>query len=215
MKCCQSSQCRGIANVFDNAKAKDELENYRNQGPKNTTLVLLDRINQHSIQGTSLLDIGGGVGAIQHVLLSLGVNTAISVDASDAYSKISEQEALRLGLADRVSYFVGNFIDLAPEIPAADIVTLDRVICCFDDMHSLVTLSASRARKLYGLVFPRDLWWVKMGFRLANFIQKLRRDPFRLFAHPTKSVDAILREKGLERVFHHRGFFWQVLLYQR
>lgn len=215
MNCCQSSQCRGITNVFDDASAKDELEGYRKRGPKKTTRVLLDRIKQSSIQGASLLDIGGGVGAIQHELLRGGVKTATSVEASSAYSKISEQETVRLGLADRVSYFVGNFVDLAPEIEDADIVTLDRVICCFDDMYSLVELSASKARQLYGLVFPRDLWWVKLGFRFANFIQKLRKDPFRIFVHGTESVDAIVRDQGLERVFHYKGFFWQVLLYQR
>lgn len=215
MKCCQSSQCKGIANVFDDKRAMEEFEDYQNRGPKKTTLVLLDRIKQHSIQGASLLDIGGGIGAIQHELLGAGASTATSVDASLAYSKISEQESMRLGLSDRISFFVGNFIDLAPEIQAADIVTLDRVICCFDDMHSLVRLSASRAQWLYGLVFPRDFWWVKLGFRFANFIQNLRKDPFRLFAHATESVDASIREQGLERVFHHKGFFWQVLLYQR
>ena len=35
-----------------------------------------------------------------------------------------------------------------------DILTLDRVICCYPDMQKLVGLSAKRARKLYGLIYP-------------------------------------------------------------
>ena len=45
---------------------------------------------------------------------------------------------------------------MSDEIEAADVVTLDRVICCYPDMEALVGRSAERALRLYGLVHPRD-----------------------------------------------------------
>ncbi len=38
----------------------------------------------------------------------------------------------------------------------ADIVTLDRVGCCYLAVDELVTASAAHARRLYGLVLPRE-----------------------------------------------------------
>ena len=53
-------------------------------------------------------------------------------------------------------------------LPAATIVTLDRVICCYPDMERLVRTSAEKARRLYGAVYPRERWWARVGVALMN-----------------------------------------------
>ena len=88
------------------------------------------------------------MGAVQHELINAGVQQVTSVEASSAYLNAAKEEAQRRRLADHVSYYHGNFADLASDIAPADIVTLDRVICCYHDMEKLVGLSAARARKL-------------------------------------------------------------------
>jgi hypothetical protein len=55
-----------------------------------------------------------------------------------------------------MSFQYGDFVALAPALSAADVVTLDRVICCYDDMPALVGRSAALAERLYGVVYPRD-----------------------------------------------------------
>lgn len=212
MNCCQ---CQGIEAVFDPKHAAKELENYRTKGPAKTTRMLIDALKARGIKGMTLLDIGGGVGAIQHGLLRAGVTDATDVDASPAYLRAAQEEAERQGFADRVTYHAGDFVDLAREIEPADIVTLDRVICCYHDMEALVGLSSARARRLYGLVFPRDEWWVRMAGPIANLFFRLRRNPFRVFLHPTEAVEAVLRSNGLERRFCRKTFVWQVMVYQR
>jgi magnesium-protoporphyrin O-methyltransferase len=163
----------------------------------------------------TLLDIGGGVGAIQHRLLNAGVNRATNVDASTAYIKAAQGEAERLGHSDRVSYHHGNFVDLAPEIVPADIVTLDRAICCYHDMPALVGLSAARAAKFYGLVYPRDTWWLKIGVTIINLFSWLLRWEYRFFVHPTEAVETVLHNNGLREYFHRKTFLWQVAVYAR
>ena len=71
-------------------------------------------------------------------------------------------------------------------------------------MEKLVGLSAARSRKLYGLVYPRDAWWVKIVLAFENFTFWLRRNPFRTFAHPSKSVEDILGKNGLKRRSYHQ-----------
>ncbi len=212
MNCCQ---CQGIEDVFNDRVVEGELSRFRAAGPRRETRMLIGALKEKGIQGYSLLDIGGGVGAVQYGLLEAGCQAATDVDASRAYLRAAGEEARRRGLAERVSYQHGNFVDLAARIPNADIVTLDRVICCYPDMEKLVSLSAARAGKLYGLVFPRDAWWMRIGFAVMNLIFRLQHSSFRIFPHPTQAVEALVASHGLQRVFYRRSSIWQVVVYAR
>lgn len=212
MNCCQ---CQGIEKEFNQKEAAEDLKRYRQSGPDETTRLLINALVAEGVEGMTLLDIGGGVGAVQNELLKAGVSRATSVDASTAYIEAAKEEAQRRGHADRICFQHGDFVDLAPDIPPADIVTLDRVICCYHDMQRLVGLSSARARKLYGVVYPRDTWWTKIGLPMMNFFYWLRRTPFRVFAHPTAEVDAIVQGNGLQERFYRKTFVWQVAVYAR
>jgi magnesium-protoporphyrin O-methyltransferase len=212
MNCCQ---CQGIEELFNTQQVSRELANYREKGPNKTTHLLIDAIKVEGIQGTSLIDIGGGLGAIQHELLAAGVQNATDVDASQAYLTAAQGEAQRRGIKERIIFLHGNFVDLAPQIPPADIVTLDRVICCYPDMEKMVSLSAARARKVYGLVYPRDVWWVRIGIKIMNFIFRLQKNPFRTFSHPTRVVEAIVKDNGFMPRFYRHTLVWQVVVYTR
>jgi len=212
MDCCQ---CKGIETVFNEKEARGKLKAYREDGPAKTTRMLIDALRAQGVEGMTLLDIGGGIGAIQHELLRAGVERATAVDASSAYLKAARQEAERQGNADRVSFHQGNFVDLAPEIPPADIVTLDRVICCYYDVRSLVGLSAAKAGSLYGLVYPQDTWWTRVLVRADNLWMWVRRNPFRGFVHPEQMVQALVRDGGLTRRYHRLSGPWQVAVYAR
>jgi hypothetical protein len=212
MNCCQ---CQGIEDLFNEKTVTKELTHYRKKGPDKTTRMIAEALKAEGVQGLSLLDIGGGVGAIQHDLLLAGLQQATDVDASQAYLTAARKEAQRRGLVDQITFKHGNFVDLAEQIPPADLVTLDRVICCYPDMVNLVNLSAARARKLYGLVYPRDTWWMKVGAAVLNFFFRLRKSPFRTFVHPTQAVDALVSRYGLKRHFYRRTLIWQVVVYTR
>ena len=212
MNCCQ---CEGIERLFNQAEAAKKLKQYRRKGPDKTTRLLINALRGYGVEGMTLLDIGGGVGAIQHELLKAGVSRAASVEASSAYLNTAKAETERQGNAGRVTYHYGNFVDLAAALPPADVVTLDRVICCYHDMPKLIGLSVARAVKLYGLVYPRDTWWMKLGLAAGNLFFRLRRTPFRVFVHPTEAVEAIIQAEGLKRSFYRTTGMWQVVVYAR
>jgi magnesium-protoporphyrin O-methyltransferase len=208
-------QCQGIESLFDQRLADTQLERVRRRGPQKTTRLLVEALRAHGVRGRSLLDIGGGVGTLQHQLLASGAREAVDVDASSAYLRAARSEAERLGFVDRVRYHHGNFLDLAHGIPPADIVTLERVICCFDEMEELVGMSADRAQHLYGLVYPRDAWWTRLGIWIMNLGYRLRGNPFRVFAHKTAAVESILERRGLARISHGTTGLWQVAVFAR
>lgn len=208
-------QCEGIERCFGTERVTQELANYRKRGAAKATRLLIEALQTEPLEGLTLLDIGGGVGAIAHAVLPAGVSQALDVDASTAYLAAAREEAERRGLSERMRFTHGNFIELAPTILAADLVTLDRVICCFDDMPALVGLSAARAKRLYGLVYPRDTWWMRLYNRARRVLSGMRRTPMRFYVHSTTAVDAVVRAQGLERRTSREAGVWQVVLYAR
>jgi 2-polyprenyl-3-methyl-5-hydroxy-6-metoxy-1,4-benzoquinol methylase len=212
MTCCQ---CQGIERLFDRREAQRKLHAYTRHGPDRTTRLLVDAVKAENIEDATLLDIGGGVGVAQLELLLAGLRSATDVDASSAYLDVAREEARRRGYGNRVNYRHGDFVALAPEIEPADIVTLDRVICCYHDMPALVSASAAKVLRLYGLVYPHDAWWTRCFSATENMVFRMRRHPYRSFIHPTRLVDALIRGAGLERRLLHQGAFWQVILYAR
>ncbi len=208
-------QCEGIETKFDWKNAAKELENYRKKGPDETTRILIDALRAEGVDGMTLLDVGGGVGAIQHELLQAGVSSCINAEASTAYIEAAKEEANRQNHADRISHIHGNFVDKAADIPGSDIVTLDRVICCYHDVDALVRTSSGLARKLYGVVYPRGTWLAKIVTALENLYFRVQRISFRTFVHPPEVVESILRDQGFERRFYHEKGTWQVVVFGR
>ena len=216
MGCCErEGQCRGIENRFDNDAGARKLQSYLRSGPDRTTRILVDALRAEGVGDATLLDIGGGIGAIQLELLASGLRSATDVDAASGYITVARKEAERRGYSGRVTYRHGDCVELADEIEPADIVTLDRVICCYNDMPALVGASAIKARRLYGVVYPRDDWWVRLSMAAENFGEWIQRSSFRAFVHPTRAVDGMIRDAGFERRFFHRGAVWQVVVYAR
>jgi magnesium-protoporphyrin O-methyltransferase len=201
--------------MFSSGEAENDLKRYRKKGPDPTTRALIEALVAEGVDGATLLDIGGGIGAIQLELLAAGAARAESVDASEAYVEVAHSEAERRGFADRTSGRVGDFVALAPDIEPADIVTLDRVVCCYPDLRALLEAAAGRARRLVGLVYPRDVWWNRIVARVINAFGWLTRNDTRWYLHRPGQVDALLRGAGYERREIKRNVIWQVVVYRR
>jgi magnesium-protoporphyrin O-methyltransferase len=214
MDCCQP-----MANIFDQRRVRRELARFRRKGPDKTTRALVsairDSLGPAGVAGASVLDIGGGLGAIQLELLELGAGSATSVDASPAYVAAATEEATRRGYAGRITHRAANFVEVAPEVAPADIVTLERVICCYRDMPALVGASAARAQRTYGLVYPRDIWWLRGARQVLNFTLWATRGAFRFYVHPTAAVEAVVRQHGLARACARNVGMWQVVIFTR
>src|SRR5687767_9415231 len=102
MDCCH---CQAVDRYFDANHAAQNLERYRRHGPVRTTQMLIEALEQQGVSGRTLLDIGGGIGAIQHELLKAGARHAWSVEASSASLVAAREEAGRQGLAGQVAYY--------------------------------------------------------------------------------------------------------------
>jgi len=207
--------CEITDNTFGEKEAKAGLKDYRTKGPANQTKLILEAVRSLSLKDVALLDVGGGIGTIHHELLGDIAREATHVDASSAYLKIAREEATRLGHSNRVNFVHADFTDIALELKEADIVTLDRVICCYPDFRKLLKSAAGKSRKVVAMTYPRETWYTRIAWCIIDFFQRLGRDPFRVFLHPVAEMETLLNGEGLKKVLVKRLLVWEMALYQR
>jgi magnesium-protoporphyrin O-methyltransferase len=209
------THCQCAEKLFDDKGARRELKSYHKKGPKAVTRKLIALLLPRVKAGNSLLDIGGGIGAIQLAALEAGAEKVTDVDASGGYLAVAAEESRRKGYGEKVSYRYGDFLDLADGIEKHDIVTLDKVICCYPDYRGLLSTAAGKAGKTLAVVFPRDMWLVKLVMGLGNMWLRFRGSAFRVYPHPSAQVFELIEMQGLRKVAsdHHRA--WQIVVFER
>ncbi len=211
----EPSCCRPHYSVFDEAIAREDLEDYRADGPDLESADLVAALDREGLTGATAVDIGSGVGTIGHALVAAGVVHLTDVDGSPAYLAAAREEAERLGTLDRWEFREGDYVALAGDIGPAQVVTLGRVVCCYADWRGLVAASTAHAQRLYGLVYPVSRWWLRLAASIANPLFRLTRRTFRIYIHPDRAVDAAIRAAGFEQIHNRRGLVWQTAVYRR
>lgn len=207
--------CCGAESIFDQKSAEKDLNRYKRKGPNKTTRILLNMLTRNGVEGMSLLDIGGGVGVIQHELLKAGVIKTSDVDASTSYQTMAKQIAKDNDTLDRMNFIHGDFIDHASEIEKHDIVTLERVVCCYPDVHKLIQMSTDNANMYYCLVYPRDNFLSRALIKMTHLYFWIKRNPFRTFVHSEKNMYSLIKKQGFELVRQDNAFIWRVVVFKR
>jgi magnesium-protoporphyrin O-methyltransferase len=201
--------------AFGEGDARADLRRYLAKGATGTTLRLIEGLASGDATGLSVLDIGAGVGAVHLELLARGAVSAVDVDASRAYIEAARSEAERRGLGDRVRHVKADFVAVSEDLEPADLVALDRVVCCYPDMPALLGRAAALTRRRLGLVYPRDTLVMRTFAWLGSIWYRLVRSEYRPFAHRTAAVEAVVAGAGLRPRDRHVGWIWQTVIYER
>ncbi|MEP7040098.1 MAG: methyltransferase domain-containing protein [Chloroflexota bacterium] len=211
------SQCCGqdFERVFDAREAERDLESWQEDGLPESTAELIDAIRAAGVEDAMLIDIGAGVGMVHLELLASGAAQALDVDASSAYLATARAEAERQGVGDRVTYRHGDVVDLADDLPPSDIVTLDRVICCYPDLAALLGAALRPRPRLIGLVHPTDTWWVRGSLTVLNALSWLLRRRDHFYIHRQAEIDRLLGGAGFAQLHRGGSRVWRVAVYGR
>jgi 2-polyprenyl-3-methyl-5-hydroxy-6-metoxy-1,4-benzoquinol methylase len=213
MTCCSGEGA--AAHFFGSRRAERDLRRYQRRGPDASTRMLLTEIRGHPLQDLQLLDVGSGIGVIAAELSTAGLASATLVDASPAYLSVARRHLGSRYGSRPLQFVVGDFTNTGTTLPDADVVTLDRVVCCYPDAESLLTTAAMRARRLMAFSFPRDRWFTRLTTALVNLCFRLARNPFRIFVHSQQRMDSALVDAGMVRAAHQESFLWRFHLYRR
>ena len=210
--CCSP---KGYRWVFSERNARSEAKRYRRKGLDGTSREIVDFLREQGVEGQSVLEIGGGVGAIQIELLKAGASRAVSVELTPTYEEAAIGLLEEAGMRDRVQRQVVDFVEGASAVQAADVVVLNRVLCCYPDMPRLAAAAADHTRRLLVLSYPRRTWWTIASFACFNWFLSLFRRQFHVFVHRPLEIMATAREHGLVPVLDRPGAFWTVAALRR
>jgi hypothetical protein len=210
--CCSP---KGYRWVFSESSARADAKRYRRKGLDATSRRIVDFLKKQGVEGRTVLEVGGGIGAIQIELLRAGAARAISIELTPTYEETATDLLKEAGLESRVERRVMDFADANGEAPRADIVIMNRVICCYPDMPKLAGAAADHTAEMLVLSYPRRTWWTRIGLSAGNFALRLARREFQVFLHPPPMILAASERRGLRTVFNRPGTFWTVAALRR
>jgi len=95
-------------------------------------------------------------------------------------------------------------------VEAADIVIMNRVLCCYPDMPKLTAMASAHCREVMALSFPKDRRWTRAALKGANLLMRLTRRHFQVFVHRPERILAVAEQHGLMPGLNQPGGFWQV-----
>lgn len=202
---------RGYRRIFSERSAHAAAARYRKKGLDGTSQRIVDLLLKQGVEGKSVLEVGGGIGAIQVELLRAGASRAVSIELTPTYEVAAAELLAAMGMAKRIERRVLDFVDAGAEVEAADIVVLNRVVCCYPDMPRLVGTAADHARGTLVLSFPKQQWWTRAALAMGNLVFRLTRREFHVFLHPPARIRQEAEAHGLKVSSDQSGLFWEVL----
>jgi 2-polyprenyl-3-methyl-5-hydroxy-6-metoxy-1,4-benzoquinol methylase len=206
---------KGYRQIFSEKNAAGEAGRYRRNGLDGTSKRIVGLIRERDIEGKTLLEVGGGIGAIEIELLKAGMARAVNVELTPTYEAAAGKLLVEAGLTDRVDRRLMDFVDAGASVEAADVVVMNRVICCYPDMPKLARAAAERTTGMLVLSFPNRRWWTRLGLTLANLGFRVFRMQFRVFLHPPALILAAVEEHGFDISHNQVGLLWQVVALER
>ena len=185
------------------------------------TASLLDAITEAGVTERTVLDVGCGIGDLAIEVVARGAASGTGYDLSPKAIDEARRLAVSRGVGDRMRFEVGDGAML--DLPAADIVVINRVVCCYPDADNLLDHTLGAARGVFAVTAPVSRgpigWWNRLWSALENVGYRLRPtkyDGFRVFIHDLDRIDERIRAAGFRRTRHeHRRIVWDLAVYTR
>ena len=207
--CCKPG---GYERLFSAKQARLDASLYRKRGLGGTSRRLVELAGD--VSGESVLEVGGGVGAIELDLLAAGADRATNVELSGEYEEEAEKLLAERGLTERVDRRVGDFV--TEPVEPHDVVVMHRVVCCYPNVDRLMGVAAAHTRRRLVLTYPRERSWTRAGIGAINFFMRISGSEFRAFVHPVARMKAAAEREGLVLESREQpGWIWENAAYQR
>ena len=179
--------------------------------------MLLGLLSDVGVVAPTVLELGCGSAALMTELVRRGAASADGVDLSPDMIDAARRRAAEADVADRSSFVLGDGA-LIP-LEAHDWVVLDRVICCYPNVESLlanatraatrrVAFSVPNSRGLRGLIN-------KIGWFIDDIPTRLRGSGCPTFVHSINRIERILVRAGFTRSRDARLGLWYAAVWER
>jgi hypothetical protein len=208
--CCNPS---GYERLFDSRAARNNLRHYDKHGLNKMARRMVEYLKGRGLDGHRIIEVGGGIGAVQVELLKAGAVNAINVELSDGYEEVAAQLVSREGLDGRVERRIGDFTEIARGMEADDVI-MNRVICCYPHMERLMNAALSASRQFVAATFPRDRMMFHVYVGLEDLYNRMRGVDFRAYIHPPQDILETATRAGYEVAFNECDFMWHGVVFE-
>ena len=208
---------KAIADEF-NSSACEFCCRYKREGLSKSSKILMNWLVEEGLSGKTLLDLGCGAGTFSVEALKNGASTSTGFDLAPEMIMAADSLAAEMGLDKRARFSLGNAA--SADLPASEVVVMDKVICCYPEVGPLLKNASSASRETIGFILPRDeglwKWPLRLAARTGNLVYRLRRRKNNWFyIHSLKSMDGTLRGAGFARRKKAASRMWLVFLYKK
>lgn len=210
--CCYPDE---YGRVFTPGEADRSARSYLRRGLTGTAADLADAVSAAGITGATVLEAGGGVGALTVELVRRGGGRGTVVDLSPTWDEAAARLAGAAGVSDRVRRVTGDVVVVGDDLDPAEVVVAHRVLCCYPDWMPLVDTLTRSSTRLVALTLPVDRPWTRLGIAVANRGLALAGRRFRLFVHPVGAVLARAASAGFRPVTDRSGLVWRTIVLER
>ena len=208
--CC----ARDYEKVFGSNAAARAARRFRRRGLRGSAAALADLAGD--VEGESVLEVGGGVGAIELTLIVAGAERATNVELAATYEEAAAGLIAERHLEGRVDRRVAVFVAAAESIPQHDVVVLHRVVCCYPDVDALVGAAAAHTRRRLLLTYPQERVVVRAVLSVMNAFMRITGSTFEVYVHPVEQMAAAAGAHGLALTERRRhGIAWESAAYNR
>ena len=212
MTCCTAS---GYGTIFGAKTVDRDVRRYRRKGLVGSVRWLFNSLAGQGVAGRTVLEIGGGIGALQIELVKAGATHATNVEIVDSYEDAAQALIAEHDLNDVIDRRISDFAVAGQELPAADAVVMHRVICCYPDPDALTAAACAHSRALVALTVPRESWWIRLGFAAMNTWLRIRRIEFQAYVHPVAGMLRVAADHGFHLIDDDHGRLWQSMILYR
>jgi magnesium-protoporphyrin O-methyltransferase len=134
----------------------------------------------------------------------------MNLELSTAYEPEAERLLAAAGMTDRVDRRIVDIASAPDEVPPADVVVLNRVVCCYPDYARLLGSVGAHARRQVVFSHPPRNFVSRAVIGAQNLVFRVLGSDFRVFAHAPEAMLGVLSERGLVAERTERGFIWKV-----
>lgn len=203
----------GLNEIFTERVLKRDTRRYRARGIDPRARLLLEQIRRRvNLRNIRTLEGGAGIGGLTIEMARAGA-TARAVDATPFAVRTARVLAEEQGVAEQTTFMEADFTAMKPE--RADVVVLDRVVCCYPDWRALVDRAATSADRILAFTWPRDNTISRAAIATANAWERLLRRRFRLHLHPTSEMMRRMNELGFRAEITGHHFLWEIVIAER
>ncbi len=188
--------------------ARKSLERHRKKGLDDLERRMVAAASADGLEGARVLEIGGGIGTLQSELLGAGAAQGEIVELVAAWEPYARELARERGIEERTSFRIADLLDGAETVDNADIVLLNRVVCCSPDGVALAGRASLLTGRALVLSFPRDVFWVRAGLGLVNIAMRVLGRSFRVFLHAPAELVRSAESGGLTLAETGHGRLW-------